>query len=227
MSEIVLSGLVVPILTSLLATLVTSLSERHQQRDREDRLRRAIAQAQEQVTFIDTWLRAHERVAPEDAHRDAVLRSREHLGKAYQVLELSLESSPLDAHARSIGEVLRSVLLLQPLSTTKARRNRVYYYIALCWVVVWSATGWAATAQEPGPVTAGDVAISIAMVIVFSLVPAIAFRVRVLRLEREGPPPAPTPPQQGLYVSPYRTAPAPGPWYPPPPPPPPPRHYLT
>lgn len=225
MGEIVLSGLVAPVLTSLLAALVTSLGERHQQRDREDRTRRAVAQALQQVTFIEAWLRTHERVAPEDAHSEAVRRSREHLNSAYRAVEDSLDNSPLDVRARSIGEVFRSALLVQPLSTSKARRNRAYYYLALCWVAIWSATGWAETEQEPGPVTAGDVAISIAMVIVFSLVPAVWLRARVLRLQREATPDRSAPSPHEAYAAQYQPAPVRGAPYPPPPPPP--RPYRT
>jgi hypothetical protein len=195
-----------------------------QQRGRDQQRRRTLAEVRDAVAFLDSWLSAHEQVAP-NANDDQVrVEALRYLDRAYSMfaehsaLVPSVESTGREVQRSLLGWMKKSFLLIGRLERPAAKVVRALYYVMLVWTPIWSAAGIAVAIDDPS----GWNWFGVVFLVVFTAaVPAWLLYRWAVWLDRRAkrrsrqPVPTPTPSQESDHWS--QLAP------PPPPPPPPPR----
>jgi hypothetical protein len=182
MDRELLAALLGPVSTALLAAFGIWLREWRQRRDRDQRRRRALTEAREEVAFIEAWVKTHELVAPADTHERVHMRAHQDLERAYTVLAGSLAAAPIDDEPFTLRRLLRSLLLLRPLETNRAKAARVVYYLSLAWAAIWAAVGTDQTVKED--FTPTGIFVAILVILVFGVAPAWGLGAWVLWLDK-------------------------------------------
>ena len=120
-------------LAPLVALILTALWVWIQQRGREHQRRRTLAEARDDVAFLDSWLSAHQQAAPKEDHDQVRVEARRYLDRAYSVfaehsvLVASVTSTRGQDERPSFRRGLRSLLLIGRLERTPAKVVRALY----------------------------------------------------------------------------------------------------
>jgi hypothetical protein len=180
MDRELLTALLGPLVTGFLAALGVWLKDWRQRRDDEQRRRRTLSHAREQVGFIQAWVEAHQRVAPASAHEQARTQAQLDLEQAYAAVARSLAVPMEEREPITLGKLVGSLLLLRRLRTKWAKAARVIYYFGLAWAGLWAAVGADQTVEQD--FTPTGVLVAIVMILVFGVAPAWGLHTWVLWL---------------------------------------------
>jgi Flp pilus assembly protein TadB len=145
--EQLVTALLAAVITALLTAFGVWLKDRLQHRDEQHRRRIALADAREQVGFIQAWMEVHDRVAPDSLHEQARARAQWDLQQAYATASRSLAVPTDEREPFTVRRMVTSLLLLQ-LRTGQAKVARVIYYFGLAWALTLAAAGTDITAQH-------------------------------------------------------------------------------
>jgi hypothetical protein len=208
------------LLGQLLTVILAAGSLWIRQRGRDHQRRRELAEVRDAVVFLDSWLSAHEHVAPKANDDQLRMEARRYLDRAYAVFA---EHSVLVPSVASTGrEVQRSPVgrwrgfLLTGLERPAAKIVRALYYVVLVWALIWTAAAIAVGIDDP---TGWNWFAVVFLIATMAVLPAWLVRRWAVWLDRRAdrtrrrPVPAPTPSQASDRLSQL---------VPPPPPPPPP-----
>ncbi|WP_116952307.1 hypothetical protein [Jiangella endophytica] len=161
--------LIGPAVTAAVTAASVWVRDTHQRRDREHRRRRAIEQANQELTLIDAWLTAHERLRALQLHATLSQRVSHDLEKAYAVLADPVVAEPIATEPVRSGWNISS-FLLRDIRTGWARFARFFYYLFVLVATVWSIASFAVLSEQG--VTVGNVLISL-FTAMFGVLPAL------------------------------------------------------
>ena len=182
-SDQLMTALLGPLITAVLAVAGVWLREWWQRRDDDHRRRRTLSDAREQVGFINAWLEAHDRLAPKSVEEGVLARAESDLEQAYAAVARSLSAAaPDEREPVRFRTMARSLFLLHALRSGWAKLARVIYYFGLVWAALWTAVGAGVIVEEA--FTPINLFASVFLIVVLGVAPAWALRSLVLWLEK-------------------------------------------
>ncbi len=174
--------LIGPVVTTTVTAGSVWLREVQLRRNREHRRRRAIEQAHQELSLIDAWLTAHERLRGLQLHTALNQRVTHDLEKAYAVLAAPGVAEPILVEpVRSRWRV--SWFLLRDVRRGWAKFVRFFYHLFLIVAAIWSVASFAGQGTEG--ITAGYVFLSLFMAMV-GVLPALGTYKLARRIDRAG-----------------------------------------
>ena len=164
-----LFGLAGAIGTAVVGVVGTWIAQVLKNRDKEQLRQRAVKQAQDEISMIDAWIKAHAALSLTSQAPDLVQdQARQDLDAVYGRMR---EAAAQPAHRRSITfqEVL-SRIFLRPLDPHGvARFFRLIYYFSLVMIIVWAG---AAASQQKSWTDPGELITSLFAFVLLGIVPA-------------------------------------------------------
>lgn len=180
MSDFVTSPLVVALAAQIVAGLLTGVSfwwkDHRDRRDLAKSRQAFLTQLGDEISIIETWVKAYDLVAPPDARSEGTLRAKQHLERAYNrfteflddAWKVEIPTVPRQQPALETQQVVpaskatsrgffKTIFLVRQFHTIPAKISRILYYISLVWGALWAAAGIAATvsASNAGTIIAG------------------------------------------------------------------------
>ena len=141
----IIGALIGPILTAGLAGVAVGFKEWRRRRESADQRHETLRQAADEVAFIDDWLTAYAKIAPEAEQRKRAPRALADLERSYATMTASHQAAAPAPRARTAVDLLARVLLLR-LHRTAAKVLRVFYYVfavlGFFFVVAGMSTGF-------------------------------------------------------------------------------------
>jgi hypothetical protein len=135
-------------------------------RDKEQLRQRAVKQAQDEISVIDAWIKAHAALSSTSQAPDLVQdQARRDLDAVYGRMR---EAAAQPAHRQSITfqEVLSRIFLRQLDPHAVARLFRLIYYFPLFMIIVWAG---AAASQQKSWTNPGELIISLLLLFYWAL----------------------------------------------------------
>lgn len=199
MDSEIIGAILGPLVTAVLAIVAYIFQDWRTKRRWETDRERSVAQAIQEVQYLDLWLSALNRLGGNDPEwENKRQRALADLERSYRVMAFDLADDGPKPKNRSLTEHLGWFLLF-PLQHTGAKVVRVFYLISLAAAILWVVGIIAVfdTRAESGLIT--EILASM-IVTVMGFVPAILFAVWARHLEhrhqqRRLAPTAPAPDQ--------------------------------
>lgn len=176
----VLSALLGPVATGVIATLGFWIKDARLRRDLEQRRRRALDHALKEVALIEAWLGVYGKLNPIGLPNDTRERACRDLERAYQVLASPTvtESREVDFHVRRPFWIR---VFLRDITRPLARVVRGFYYFSLIAALIWSTAGFATLGEEG--VSVANIFLSV-IVASIGLPPALALAALARRIDK-------------------------------------------
>jgi hypothetical protein len=168
--------------TGVVTALGVLLREWLQRRDREHRGRRQLQVARERVDFIDAWVAAQERLAPDASTSGLRTVAEAELAEALRVArEAWVQAAPTEATVDLEGAI-RTIFLARELAGLPAQALRLVYWCSLVWAAFWVAVGLDLTLEPDSG--ASDWILFVLMVVGFAVAPAWGLHAFTVRVDR-------------------------------------------
>lgn len=185
MNETLIQALVAPAITTVLGAAFALVRQWWQSRDREQRQRRDLAQAREEIAFIEAWWTARDKImAPgaEDDDNGARARASAELDSAHHLARRSAEAARHHRQPPTLRQVISRVTLLPRATGWGTLATVLLYWPSLLWALAWAVVGSQLTVQDG--LTVGVLTLAVFMIIALGLLPVILVRMLTIHVDQ-------------------------------------------
>lgn len=184
MTDFLTQAFLAPLAAVILSALSVWINEGRQRRSREHQRRKRLADARDDVAFLDAWLRAHQQAAPQPDHDEARAWAIRDLERVYSAFTDSSTLMLREDERATFGQVLRSLFLIGKPKRSAAKVARALYYATLAWLVFLAAGLAEGTAEEAS--SGWDWLWAVLGFLVLGIVPAWIIRTWAISVDRPG-----------------------------------------